>query len=231
MLKKYKNDLLRLIEEANLGPAQFTASEDNTGTSSKFIVEYNKTGHRCHIIVNPNSYHIFWINYTTYNPGFPWRFGENPQKQIYNSNIEAVEHSFNEWLEEVKKYIEESFTPDLWEQLENQKQLVTPLGIIDIDTKFFDEDEKAQIRLVVGEFFQQLNETFKPTDNQLQLINDRLDYLIKSTDRLNHFDWKAITLNTIIAITATLSLDTEKGRQLFELFKKVFSKIVYLLQG
>lgn len=230
MLKEYKNHLLKLIEEANLDPAQFTASEDNSGTSSKFIVEYNNTGHKCHIVVNPRSYHHFWINYTTYNPGFPWIFIEDHQRQIYNNSIEGVKDYFTRWLVEVKKYIDESFAPDLWKQLENQNQLLKPLELDEIDTKLFDEDEKAQIRLIVGEFLQQLNETFKPTNEQQQLINKRLDYLIESTDRLNRFDWRAIALTTIFAIITTLSLDTDKGKQLFDLFKKLFSGIVHSLQ-
>ncbi len=236
MLKIYKNQLLELIEEAGLDPSLFKSSDEPTGHDSRFLresrfeIEFNDTGHRCYIAVNPKNHHSFRINFTRYNPGFPWSYVEQPQRPIYNSDIKEVKHRFAEWLEEVKLYVEESLTPDLWVRLESEKRLLDPTRLLEIDTSPFEEDEKAQVRLVVGEFRLQLISTFSPSQDQLKLINERLDYLVESTERLNHFDWKSLALNTLIAMTVTLSLDTEKGKLLFELFKKAFAGIVYLLQ-
>ena len=62
------------------------------------------------------------------------------------------------------------------------------------------------------------------------IISQKLDYLTEAIDRLNKFDWRAVAFSTIMTISATLSLDTEKGSLLIELFKQIFVKIRYLIQ-
>jgi len=59
----------------------------------------------------------------------------------------------------------------------------------------------------------------------MESIDDRLDYLTQAVDRLNKFDWKSLLISTIISISVALSFDTEKGKQLFNLFKQVFDVI------
>jgi hypothetical protein len=66
---------------------------------------------------------------------------------------------------------------------------------------------------------------FSPAVPEMESIDDRLDYLTQAVDRLNKFDWKSLLISTIISISVALSFDTEKGKQLFNLFKQVFDVI------
>ncbi|HUS72178.1 MAG TPA: hypothetical protein VMY06_03855 [Sedimentisphaerales bacterium] len=230
MLKKYKNRLLKIIRDTGLDLSQFKTSEDITGPEHKFIIVYDDTGLRCYVAVNPRSHHNFRFNYTRFNPDFPWANVEKPQRLIYHIDIDEVYHRFREWLKEVQQYVEESLEPDLWEQIQGQKKLVTATRIVDQDKLLFSEEQKAELRMAVGELRQLIASTFQPDSKQIELINERLDYLVESVDRLNRFDWKALALSMLVSISIALSLDTDKGQLLFTLFKKVFSGIAHLLQ-
>jgi hypothetical protein len=76
-----------------------------------------------------------------------------------------------------------------------------------------------------------IHQNFNTSQEQQKLVDDRLNYLIDSTNRLNKFDWKSVSISTMLSIVTTLTLDVEKGRQLFVLFQKVFSIIPLLVGG
>jgi hypothetical protein len=73
-------------------------------------------------------------------------------------------------------------------------------------------------------------EEFNPTQEQLQFINERLDYLAKAVDRLNRFDWTGLAISIVVSIAVNLSVDTEGGRVLFTLFKAAFQATTKLLK-
>ena len=72
-------------------------------------------------------------------------------------------------------------------------------------------------------------QNFDPNKEELESINARLEYLSDAMDKHNRFDWKGIAINTVIAITVALSLNPEQASQLFQLFRQVFSNLIYLL--
>ncbi len=78
------------------------------------------------------------------------------------------------------------------------------------------------MRLAINDLKLLIHQQFGTTEVEQEAVVARLDYLVEASKRLNKYDWKSLAINTIISITITLSLDTEKGRQLFELFKRVF---------
>ena len=46
-----------------------------------------------------------------------------------------------------------------------------------------------------------LIEEYKPTEEQLNSIEDRLKYLSDSTERLNKVDWQGVAISTIMSIS------------------------------
>ena len=72
-------------------------------------------------------------------------------------------------------------------------------------------------------------ENLNPSQEELKSVDARLEYLSSAIDKHNKFDWKVIVINTVITITIALSLSAEQGSQLFQLFKQIFSNILYLL--
>jgi len=111
----------------------------------------------------------------------------------------------------VKTYIEEIEILDLWAQLEGQSLLsVDPLR--NRKNSDFDKAEKEHIRASLKQFMKLVEVEYKPTQDQLAVIEDRLNYLGESLDRLNRVDWHGIAISTVISISIALSLDTERGK-------------------
>jgi hypothetical protein len=95
------------------------------------------------------------------------------------------------------------------------------LGVENIsfnETEDFSLEQKTQIKLGFAELKFILARDYANNDNQIKLINDRLDYLIDAVDRLNKTDWKGILISTVIGMITSLTLDRERGAELMNLF-------------
>ena len=82
----------------------------------------------------------------------------------------------------------------------------------------------------INEFKVLIINGFHPDVKELNIIENRLEYLSESLNRLNKIDWKGLAISTVISISIALSLDTTSGHKLFELFKSVFHNVLYLLK-
>jgi hypothetical protein len=191
---------------------------------------------RFEVISQPNAnLHGFKVNYTLFNANYPWNWQRTPpapEGTIYRNPIEDAYARFQEWLaNEVKPYIDEMLQPDLWAGIEQQREFVTPTSLTPHDVSFFTDEEKPSLRTSIKQFRLLVCEKFDPTQEQLEIIDERLDYLSEAVDRLNRFDWKSLGLGTVLSIVVALSLDTSKGKLLFDLFKQAFSGMLHLLTG
>ena len=148
------------------------------------------------------------------------------------SSFSRIEQLLAEWLDsDVKRYLGELHEPDLWAQITEQRQVLN-LNNIDLKNKeFFNDQEKQKIKAALDDARILIIDNFHPSDDKLNSINEKLDYLSEAIDRLNKFDWKSVLITVIIDISIALSLDTEKGRQLYYLFKKVLDEIPKFLLG
>lgn len=73
-------------------------------------------------------------------------------------------------------------------------------------------------------------ENYNPNDEQLEEINEKLEYISQAVERLIRRDWIGVAISTVIGIGINLGVDTEGGRQLLEFFQEAFSQIILLLQ-
>jgi hypothetical protein len=124
--------------------------------------------------------------------------------------------------------IDEELLPDLWATI--SAELIASNSSETSRTAEFTEEERRQIKLGLATFRVRLIQTFKPNREQLRVISQQLDYLAAAVDRLNKFDWKGVALSTLIGISTALTLDTERGRQLYGLFQQALSTLLYLFR-
>jgi hypothetical protein len=229
MLKKYKNQFITIIEAAGFSPSDFVG-EESIGDSNfpTFTMTYRNTPF---IFITRNEiedYHSFDCAHTLFAVEFP--LCEYFPSQGFTT-IENIYDRFIIWLNRhIREYLDEQELPDLWEQINNERPLVSDEVITDDELHPFTDEEKQQIRLSINEFKLLLIDRFEPNEAQLQIIDNRLDYISNGLDRLNRFDWRGILLSSLISISVALSLDTMKGRQLYELFRQVFSSALKYLQ-
>jgi hypothetical protein len=242
VLKNYRNGFINIIREHGLDPANFHAEDSSvtreltdgeTTEESVFTIQFMATGLKFTIRNPPYDLHSFNTSWTRFDVGFPEAPVFVRPDFEYPQDIGKVYEWFVYWLlHEVQVYIDEMTLPDLWQQIEQQKQLVPVDPLTDYETSPFTEPEKQQLRAAMEQFRVLMRQELKPTQGQLEVIDQKLDYLMTAADRpVNRFDWKGIALGTVIAIAIQLSLDTERGRQLFELFKQAFAAVLHLLPG
>ena len=128
----------------------------------------------------------------------------------------------------VRPYLDDMNTPDLWGILEaTRSHAKAELGTPE-DFQPFSDEEKRRIKLSINDFCLSVQEKFDPTQEKLNVIDARLKYLSDALDKHNKFDWNGIAINTVMAISIALLLDTHHREQLIQLFKQAFSNALYL---
>lgn len=224
ILKKHKNNLLAIIQESGLDPNLFTAKDGTIVKGDFFIISLRDSPILFAVQPCEGNFNRFLYCFSNFRVGFP--IGET----LLSLNIDNLDTELNKWLNDVvRPYLDNISTPDLWHVLgETHSRTKDELGTPgDFDS--FSDEEKIKIRLSLDEFRLLIMKNFNPNQEELKIVDARLKYLSDAIDKHNKFDWKGIAISTVMAITIALSLDTQQGNQLFQLFKQIFSSVLYLL--
>ena len=123
---------------------------------------------------------------------------------------------------EITPYMEDKSATDLWEEYKNGFQYLHVDDLQINDGTYFSQDDQIRIKFAIEDLKGLIAEKFNTSEDQQQAIEAKLNYLIDALPRLSKTDWKGISWSIIASIIITLSLDTERGNQLWELFMNVF---------
>lgn len=222
MLKVYKNQFYKAIEDVGLTPSEFKFRVEN----NEDVIMHDETGFEFRVTHTKESYDTFRCRYSQFQPGAPL-CGFKPNAYISFSSMRDM--YFFPWVKEhLKPCLEELNGIDLWEEYSRDSK-VLDLDKIDFEDKAqFSYDEQKQIALAIEDLKLLVAGKFDQTQEQSNNITARLDYLAEACSRLNKYDWKSLLINTVFSIGVALSLDTSKGAELVNLFKRVFSNITFL---
>jgi hypothetical protein len=227
MLKRYKNGFLDAIREKGFTPTDFVAEEYVDGELPSFRIQFRDTKLFFVARNSPRGFHEFDCLFSGYSPGYPTR-GPYPTGEYHG--FDSILRRFRAWLaRDVLIAMDEEMLPDLWTQV-NRLPAVLNAGPSEKHERFGDE-ERVQVRLALREFRALVSKVFSPSVDEQAVVDDQLTYLADAVDRLSRFDWRGVAINTLISMSVTLSLDTEKGRLLFGLFQQAFAAIGHLLRG
>lgn len=229
MRKKYRNELFNLINEVGFNQNEFDLTENNQEKIHTTTIEYRNSPFKFIIRSHPTSFEYFEYQYTPYGPSF-----ELTEIEPINGYIQfnKIYNEVKDWIKyTIKEYIEDENEPDLWSEFKRGNKTLN-INKIDFNEKSaFSLDEKKQILMSVNELKLLIHKSFLTSYEEQNLVIERLDYLIEASERLNKFDWKSLAVSTLMSITIALSLDTQKGQILFDLFIKVFSVLPVLIQN
>ena len=227
MLNSYKNGFLDIINDAGFDQEKFRSFDDKDGNHHIFIIELINTPLKFIARTSPEDFRSLDCRYTLFGPGFP---GSDIIPENGYTNINYIYESFKKWLVTVvRSYFEELLIPNLWERInQNSENYLSNLD--DQAISSFNEEEKEQIKFALQKFIGLIKEEFKPSQIEMEYIIKRIDYLSEALNRLNRTDWKGLSISTLIGISTALTLDTNQGKMLYALFKRVFSHILFLLQ-
>jgi hypothetical protein len=224
LLRKYKNELLTIIQESGFDPNFFIAEDKAFGIDEYFTITLRDSPIFFAVRAGKGSFDSFLYIHSEFQLNFP-------RSQISVSvTWEYLAARFKYWLNNVvKAYLDEINAPDLWQILEEARSHVKDEIGTPKEFEPFSDEEKIRVRLSLNDFRLLIVKNFSPNKEELKSIDARLEHLSDALDKHNKFDWKGIAINTVIAIGVALSLSPEQGHQLFVLFKQVFSNIIYLL--
>lgn len=221
MRKKYSNQLFHLVKNLGIEPNNLEMEDITDGVFIVKVIKYIGTPLSFFIREETGSFDLFDYKYNQFKPGFPQTLYYPYDKYVsFNEVLDA----FKFWINShVMEYLFEENEPDLWNEfkLGNKSLNIEAIDFSNRDN--FSADERKQIVMSINELRFLIHNEISPNEEEKLLIKERLEYLIESTNRLNKYDWKGLVITTLIGIATTLSLDTEKGILLFELFKRVFN--------
>jgi len=228
MLKRYKNALFDMIQTAGLNVSDFTGDEQPARMEGGPVFEicYKPANLTFTVRNSETDPHVFDYFCDIYAPGFSKPLDPYFYPEEGYTNFRGVQEGFKDWLSlQVRTAIDEELLSDLWATATHD--LPAPN---EPNTGRFTDDEWQQVKLALSTFRVLLIENFNPNEEQLEVVSQRLDYLSVAVNRLNKFDWKGVALSTLIGISTTLTLDTERGRQLYGLFQQAFSALMHLIR-
>jgi hypothetical protein len=228
MRKKFKNEIFNYLNDTNLGKDNFDIEESIEYELSTTSIIFKDSPLKFIIRTSAASYDLLDYRFVTFSPEFK-------MSDIYPSQDWAyfteVFDSFKSWINNhVAEYVEELQIPDLWSEYKKGNKTLRFNEINFENRENFSFEEKEQIKMAINELKLLIHKNMETSDEEQQLVNNRLDYLIEAMNRLNKFDWKSVAISTTMSISIALTLDTSKGQLLFDLFRKVFSIIPMLIK-
>ena len=239
MLLKFKNELLQILNNSKFDESDFTYTTKKIKNFDAFIIKYRPSKLLFMIRTNSENYHEMDCRYVRFAPSYPLS-GYYPEGANYYEDCDvhsddhedyygyrwfdfaSVSKIFNEWLDnDVAEYIDESEAIDLWAQMQSE-YLLNPDPLSNTSNNKFTNEERKSVKDSISTFKNLLIAEYEPDNEQLEIIEERLDYLVKATGRVGKTDWQGIAISAVLSISIALSLDTTRGNALFSLFKQSF---------
>ena len=223
ILKKYTNELLKVLIEEGKDVNLFELKRLNEGASNEIAnIVFKGTPMSFAIrLADVDTRDVFRISFTQFHAGFP-HFDD-----YYPYPLDETKSIFKNWLnEDVNKYIENENEVDYWKIAKEN-----PLTIESIDftkNEPFSIDDQKQMVIGLEEIKLLLSQNFSLTNQQIEITNNKIEYLAEATKRLNKTDWKGIAISTIVTIAYDLAFDETKRTMLFGLFSKLWAVIQQL---
>ncbi len=210
LLQTQKNQVYELIEREDLSPGMFSFDESNSYNNDTFLR-----------LKNSDYYFIFATSrsgghFARFSPG-----EETPHEDHAPSSWINQLGYVRRWLFYLKRELN---APNKWKLLEEE---LNNLNFDDIkyDNVKFTYQEYQLISEKIAELKVKISK-LDLLENQITVINSKLDHLLELAKNMNKTDWKELFIGSIISLTMQLSIDRSVGKTIFEYLKSLFIKLL-----
>jgi hypothetical protein len=120
------------------------------------------------------------------------------------SPFEEALADFDDWLRtSVSDYLDDRRGADLWQALQSSPMATDTLG----DEDAFSDHEIARVESSLGRLLEEVRVAKLLTHDQLESLNERVDYLARASRRMGKKDWAVLFTGTLVtfAINAALT--------------------------
>lgn len=217
MRKTHKNLIFECLSKSPYGIDSFDIIDSD---ESNTVIYFGDTQFKFEILVSPDNYDSYYVSSVQYAPVYPIVGTDNP------IDIADLINQLQYWIvTNIKPYLEDEKAIDLWDAYKNSKQHLDVEDLNVDDTSNFSNDDRYQIQFAVQDLKLMIPAKFNLTNEQLLIVNKKLDYLVAASSRVTKTDWKGLLVSMVFSIIVALSLDRERGHQLWELVMQVFRNI------
>lgn len=224
MLKKYRNAVFDLIRAANLDPQLFTSTQRKIEDYDAFRVRVKNS--RLYFTVGTSlqsGKREFSCAYSEYERADPRPYIDDVDLGFLTwGEFASIEKEFNQWLVLVRMYLEDKAEeaedqtlPDLWSDLKQSSGTVGKFQAL--QNTSFSLEEQRRIAETLNKFKEEVQKREILSGEQVRLLNEQIEYLVKSSKYLGRKDWLNVTLGALIGFTLQAALATDAAMQIIRL--------------
>jgi hypothetical protein len=133
--------------------------------------------------------------------------------------------SIRRWLTYLEREVNQ---PDYWANIQRNVARGMSIGPL-ISNEPFSAVEKEKIKSGLERLPIVLIEREIVAPNDLEYLEEQMNYMIAASDRMGKKDWGLLFLGTIISMAQTLALEPNKASSLWQIAKELFFTVLKLL--
>jgi ElaB/YqjD/DUF883 family membrane-anchored ribosome-binding protein len=223
MAKKYLfrsqlNELIAAMSKTSLPMQAFTFSRDlsknNLDVELPLKISFESSSFHFHLDHIWKSFHIDYLP-------------SDKSKQGHETKIidswKEVRKVFESWMQRVQDEVSQ---PDSWLILNQGNLLEGSFPTGDRGVEQFSQEEVSRLRKQIKLIKEYIQSEVKPSKEQFEQVNEKLNYMQEASERVNKKDWANIAISTTINIAVSLAMNPEKARKLFT-FTSEFIKFIF----
>ncbi len=223
LLTSQRNEILELIKETKLDPFNFKWTE----VLSKFTTDDSSVPVTVSQILYQGTsfYFTFDLNtrqhYTFYSPA---------EDKLHDSEFpgswEGQLQYFRKWLHYLQREVGQ---PDMWEEL--AKYQLPPGAELtpNAGNEPFTLPQVEQIVSGINKVRESLMNEFGDGEEEQNLINEKLDYLIDAAKRQGRKDWFHTCIGVLFGLATALAMSPEQTKHLWSLLKNAITGVLRFL--
>ncbi len=117
-----------------------------------------------------------------------------------------MEERIERWARDVNT---DAHTPDLWAELQRERDIPTEAHYEDVENTLFNADERKEIAVLLRQIKGALRDSNSVSDAQMRSLEARFDNLEAAAGRVDRKDWLLLFAGTILAVVVTDLLPRE----------------------
>jgi hypothetical protein len=137
--------------------------------------------------------------------------GEGPVEERTGLSEYRLMQQVELWLFAVKRDID---TPDLWAQLQREKELFVAISDEATENTPFTTTEQEEIADQLGELKEYMARAYSLSEAQTRLLEERLDYLAAAAGRVGRKDWFLLAAGVMLGYVLTAAIPPEAVRDI-----------------
>jgi hypothetical protein len=198
-MRSQKSDVLAEIKRAGLEPHEFRWIEEE----NRETIQHDPSEYWCTFRQN-GGYHLL-----EYAPG------EDAEiEDVVRPAWIAARDDVATWLASLARELE---APDLWAELERERQIVGEAPGPEVENTPFTQEEQQLIGRQLNEVKEYVRQTHELPPGQLRELEARLDYLVDASSRLPRLDWRNALLGVLLGTVVEAILPGDVVRDVLSL--------------